>query len=300
MADPSACGFPDLDGPDRVGVQPGVALTPVNGTVTLSTPGQVYENKLVTGMIRVTASNVTVRNVKLIATDDYYGIVSQSSNLTVENTEIDHQGRLGAPGGGDFYAIGTQHYTARHVYIHDGSDCLGMSGVNTTIAVTVEDSLCAVGPDSNDDGWPDGGAQHLSNGPLPPSPGTPTYCYSGGGQHFDGFQSDGGTGITLRHNVVRNPCSQTSAILMSSNTAAISNVTIADNLLAGGGFSLYCAGSTNQSAMSNESVTGNRVARTYWTQGGYYAPDAYCGAGWSDTWSANVWDEDGSALPRNG
>ena len=71
MADPSACGYPDVE---TVGVKPGVALTPVSGTVTLSKAGQVYENKVVTGSISVTAPNVTIRNVKVIATDEWYAI----------------------------------------------------------------------------------------------------------------------------------------------------------------------------------------------------------------------------------
>jgi hypothetical protein len=35
--DPSACGYPDLDGTTPVGVQAGHTLTPVNDYVTLST-----------------------------------------------------------------------------------------------------------------------------------------------------------------------------------------------------------------------------------------------------------------------
>ena len=64
------------------------------------------------------------------------------------------------------------------------------------------------GPDADDDGWPDGTA--FCNGP----------------EHFDGFQSDGGHDIT--HSPQHDPQSvwQTSDILMSSNTAGISNVTI--------------------------------------------------------------------------
>ena len=67
-------------------------------------------------------------------------------------------------------------------------------------AVVIEDSLCSLGPDANSDGWAD----------------TTTFC--GGGDHFDGIQSDGGNQVVLRHNTIRNPCSQTSNILLSSNT----------------------------------------------------------------------------------
>jgi hypothetical protein len=311
MPNPSACGYPDLDGPDQVGVTPGITLTPVNSFVTLSTDGQIYENKLVTGQIRVTARNVIIRNVKLIATDNYYGILSQGQNLTVEHTEITRTsgGRgtppvLGDGSGGDFYGIGTQNYSARWVYVHNLSDCFGLSGVNVAINITIQDSLCAVGVDSNNNGFPDGGTydggqQHQSNGTFPPSPATPSYCYSGGGsaqEHFDGLQSDGGTNITLIHNTVRNACSETSAINMSSNTASVSNVNISNNLIAGGGFTLYCGGINDPNSVTNETVSNNRISNAYWSNGGYYGPLAYCGAGFADTFSGNVWDETGASI----
>ena len=50
MEDPSVCGYPDVE---NTGVLPGVARQTVNGDVTLSTAGQVYENKTVFGTINV-------------------------------------------------------------------------------------------------------------------------------------------------------------------------------------------------------------------------------------------------------
>ncbi len=244
-----------------------MALTAVSGTVTLSTPGQVYENKLVTGRIVVTAPNVTIRNVKLVATDQNYAIqafgwVGDPSGLLVEDTEIDLNGRLGIKG------IAFDGYTARRVFFHNGSDCAHMEH-----DVLVEDSLCVSGPDTNSDGWPDGTA--FCNGP----------------EHFDGFQSDGGANLRLRHNTIRVPCSQTSAILMSTNTKPIRDVTIADNLMAGGGYTLYCNAGPD---VPNQTVTGNRFARTYYAKSGYWGATTGCGA--ADVFSNNVWDDTGAAL----
>jgi hypothetical protein len=263
MQDPSACGFPDVE---NVGVIPGTTLTPVNGTVTLSTPGQVYENKLVTGSISVTAPNVTIRNVKLVATDQYYGIRAfgwqhNTDGLLVENVEIDLNGRTEIKG------IAFDGYTARKVFFHNGSDCAHFSS-----DVTIEDSLCVVGPDANDDGVPDNTS--FCNGP----------------EHFDGFQSDGGSNIVLRHNTIRVPCGQTSAILMSTNTSGIRNVTIQDNLMAGGGYTLYCNAGPD---VPNETVTGNRFARSYFSKGGYWGHKTGCDA--ADVFSSNVWDDTGSS-----
>jgi hypothetical protein len=259
-------------------VQPGVTLQKASGVVTLSTPGQVYENKELTGSIIVTAKNVTIRNVRLINTDPYYGIAVKSggsweasdANLLVDHVEI-NIGRLGDPGGGDYKGIAFNGYTLRHAFVHNGSDCTAM-GQN----VTIEDSFCVDGPDTNSDGVPD----------------NTSFC--GGSQHFDGFQSDGGNNITIRHNTLRNPCGQTSNILMSSNTSPISNVVIDNNLFGGGGYSLYCAGDSRGDRVTNITATNNRFAKTYFPKGGYWGPTAYCEE--ADKFSGNVWDDTSSSL----
>ena len=228
MPQPSACGFPDVS---TTGVKPGARLTRAAGTVTLSTPGEVYQNKSLRGSIVVTADHVTIRNVKLISTA-FYAIQSFNvRGLKVQDTEIDMGGHL------DARAISDDGFTLTRVFMHNGADCTTMGD-----AVTIEDSLCVLGPDANGDGWPD----------------STNFC--SGAEHFDGFQSDGGHDLVIRHNTIRNPCGQTSAILMSSNSAPISDVTITDNLLAGGGYTLYCNAGPD---IPNEKVTDNRVARTY-------------------------------------
>ena len=62
-------------------------------------------------------------------------------------------------------------------------------------------------------------------------------------------------GTTCRHNTIRNPYEQTSAILMSTNTSPISNVVIDHNLMSGGGYTVYCG--TDEGGM-----TPNRPTRT--------------------------------------
>ena len=100
----------------------GHALTPVSGNVTLSTPGQVYENKLVTGSITVTAPDVTIRNVKIVMTD-LYGI--RALGGPVERPGLARRGlrdRHGRPVRNN--GIAFNGYTARRVFFHNGSDCL--------------------------------------------------------------------------------------------------------------------------------------------------------------------------------
>jgi hypothetical protein len=262
------------------GVERGVRLSRVAGVVTLDDAGMVFADKLVVGSIRITAPDVTLRNVRVITTNDLYAIsvlpwANRDAGAVLDHVEIDLGGRMGDPTGGDLKGIAFSGYTARHVFIHNGSDCAHV-GEN----VVIEDSLCVVGPDADRDGWPD----------------NRVFCR--GAQHFDGFQSDGGDDITLRHNTIRNPCGQTSAVLMSSNTAPITDVVIEDNLMAGGGYTLYCAGDEDASRVRDETVTGNRFARTWYATGGGYGPMAHCGAGFADVYSGNVWDDTGAPIRR--
>jgi hypothetical protein len=267
MADPSVCGYPDVE---TAGVLPGVARQAVSGTVTLSTAGQVYENKTVTGSVVVTAPNVTIRNVKIINTAQWYSISSKSgtswnapnSNLTVDHVEIDANGFLELKG------IAFDGYTLKNSFFHNGADCAHF-GQN----VVIQDNLCVDGPDVNGDGWPDVGFG----------------CQDG--PHYDGFQSDGGANIRIIHNTIRIPCGQTSAILMSTNTSGIRDVTVSNNLMTGGGYTLYCDAGPALSGVN--SFTGNRFARTYFQRGGLYGPTTDCER---YPFTGNVWDDTNAAM----
>ncbi len=267
MAQPSACGFPDVG---TAGVKPGVARETVGHDVTLSTAGQVYENKTVLGTLSVTAPNVIVRNVKVVMSPGgAYGIEAfdwstNVSNLLLQDVEVDMNGTFGSSG------IAYGNFTAQRVFIHNGSDC-----VSFTHNATVKDSLCVVGPDTNGDAWPD----------------STSFC-NVGDYHFDGLQSDGGGGYLIDHNTIRNPCDQVSAIIMSTNSGPISNVTITNNLMAGGGYTLYC--NVSGIDVPNEVVTGNRFAKSFHPKGGEWGP--WTGCDDADAVSGNVWDETGAAL----
>jgi len=259
MPDPSVCGFPDVE---TTGVAPGTSLTPLNGVVTLSESGQVFENRQVTGSIVVTAPDVTIRNVKLIATDKFVGVRVSDGNVVLDHVEIDLNGNFGTRG------IAYGDYTVRNSFIHNGSDCAFFDR-----NVVIEDTLCVSGPDTDGDAWPD----------------NTSFC--NGGEHIDGFQFSGGGNITLRHNTVRNPCRQTSAILISNDpgvTDPIRDVTVADNLLGGGGYTLYCADPDD--TVASETVTGNRFSRIFFPKGGYWGRTAYCDD--VTTFAGNVWDDD--------
>jgi hypothetical protein len=266
MPDPSACGFPDVENTGLT-VSEG-SLTAVNGNVTLTTPGEVYENKLVHGQILVTAPNVTIRNVKVVcacagAIRSFPG-EGNTGGLVIEDSEIDLDGDVFGPG------IGSANFTARRVFFHNGGDC-GAVDDNTVI----EDSLCVLGPDATGDGVPD----------------STDFCRDPGDPHFDGFQTNGDDNAFL-HNTIRNPCPQTSAISVGRNDISTDNVQIRKNLMAGGGWTLYC--NSSEIDVTNEHVTGNRFAEPYFSRSGSYGPVTGCNL--ADTYTGNVWDDDNSTV----
>jgi hypothetical protein len=61
--------------------------------------------------------------------------------------------------------------------------------------------------------------------------------------------------------------------------------------MAGGGYTLYCNVGPD---VSNETITGNRFARSSHAKRGYWGPMTGCGQ--ADTYSGNVWDDTGSTV----
>ncbi len=266
---PHLCGWPDQT---NTGTLPGVSRDNVGTSVTLSTNGQVYENKTVAGSITVEANNVTIRNVKVTG-QIYINFGSTYTGLLIEDTEVDMNGNL------DTRGILYGNYTARRVFIHNGSDCAQMD-----FNVVIEDSFCAVGEDTNGDGWVDDES---------------AFCAAAAAAdlHLDGFQSDGGSNYVLDHNTIRNPCGSVSTILMSSNVGAISTVQISNNLVGGGGYTIYCAASGNAISGTN-SFTGNRFSKIWYPNGGEFGATTDCGSATGyGTISGNVWDNDNTPIP---
>src|SRR5262249_25127376 len=114
--------------------------------------------------------------------------------------------------------------------------------------------------------------------------------------HFDGFQTNGGNNLLVRHNTVRNPCDQTSTIALFDDQGETTEVTVDDNLLAGGGYTLYCP--SEHGVVASVRVTNNSVARTWFPTAGQWAATQTCE--YAGTFSGNVWDDTAAPLPVDG
>ncbi len=84
--------------------------------------------------------------------------------------------------------------------------------------------------------------------------------------HLDGIQADGGfSNLVIRHNTVINEEGQTAALMLDNYWGPIDNVVIDNNLLIGGGYTVYINEMAGQGgAVTNVTYTNNHVGKGYW------------------------------------
>jgi hypothetical protein len=136
----TACALPKYPTTSCTGVPSNTTLTTVSGNVTLSTPGQVLDAKLVTGDVIVSADNVIIKN------SEVHGTVRNinTKSFTVQDTLIGP-----VSGCNSYVGVGFENYTARRVQIRNFGDGFRVSGDN----ILIEDSyvkLCSNPGDHSD------------------------------------------------------------------------------------------------------------------------------------------------------
>jgi hypothetical protein len=215
--------------------------------------------------IDITATDVTIKNSRIIVAGETWGIaLRHARNATIQSNEIAGPAQLG-----------TNRLTVGIKDIY--SDSTGLRIIGNEI-------------------WNTGTGIQIDTGLIQDN-----YIHDLGykdGDHVNGTTSNGGTtSLVIRHNTVFNPHSQTDAISLFQDFGAQSNRVIDNNLMAGGGYTLYAgANPGKESTATNITVTNNRFARTYYANGGYYGPATAYRAGGGNVWSGNIWDDTGAAV----
>jgi hypothetical protein len=235
------------------------------GYVQVTGDGAVLSNLSVAGNINVAASNVTIKDVKVVNSGaDSMGIsLRHTSNVTIENSTI----------AGSDASSGRLMVGVKDVYGDDtGTQVLDDNIYQTGTGVQIY--------------------QGLIQG---------NYIHDLGfiaGDHVNGVTTNGGTSqLTIEHNTILNPYNQTDAVGLFEDFGVVANVTIDNNLLGGGGYSIY-GGNGSMGTPYNIKVTNNRFSTTVWPNGGLYGPVAYFNSSASgDVWSGNVWDSTGQTIP---
>jgi Right handed beta helix region len=278
-ATPSTCGYPDATNtgvpsgttlksvPAQVSSGPGWYYSATGNDVIVNVNGTVLSGLYIPYALVIDASNVTVKDVQVMTSGDFGIALTHTAGVTIENSTISGQnsttGRVGS-------AIDDVYGDSTGMVITDNN----ISYFKTAVQIST--------------GLAEGNYIH-----------DPGYV---AGDHTNGFFVNGGTEpLTIEDNTIFDSLAQTDAIsLDASSSGPVANKTVENNLLAGGGYTIY-GGDSLGNTISNIVIEGNRFGQQYFSLGGQYGPVAYfttaASAGTGNVWSNNIWDTTGQAIP---
>ena len=229
------------------------------GWVTVDGNGAALSGLYIPHNVDVTASNVTINNVQVVnGGPSSFGIsLRHTSNVTIENSTV----------------RGTNATTGR---------------VANAIDDLYGDSTGMVIKNNNISNWRTG--VQVSSGLV-----TGNYIHNPGylaGDHTNGIYDAGSTQpLAIEGNTIFNSFGQTDDITLEASGLGrpVANKTIENNLLAGGGYTIY-GGASKKNPTSNIVIRNNRFSQLYYRHSGKYGPVAYFNSGGrGNVWDGNIW-----------
>jgi hypothetical protein len=238
---------PSFPDATNTGLPAGVTLTPSGGLV-VTQAGAVISGLNITGQVSIEAPNVTIENCTI--TSSAWSVVSIADGITgtvIQNCDING---VGSGNDGSTGINGQGQFLNNDIYnVENG---ISVAGSNTTIQ---------------------GNYIHDLN--------------ASGSPHYDGIQIDGGvSNVLISHNSVINNHGQTSAVMIDNDFGAISNIQVSDNLLVGGGYTVYSDGRATSALITGVSFTNNHIGS------GQFGDNSFDNN--TPTYAGNV--DDGAAL----
>jgi hypothetical protein len=236
------------------------------GWVEVDGSGAVLKGLAISVNVDITASNVTLADDSIVTTGQGFGISLRHTNkVVIDHTEIYSP----AASGSDRLQAGIKDIYA--------------DSTNTVIEYS--------------DIWHTSTGIQISEGVLKDN-----YIHDPGyltGDHIDGIASDAGdsAGLTIEHNTIFISQEQTTAIGIFEDFGTQFDCLVTDNLLAGGGYTVYGGANPGGAQPSNIVITNNRFSRIYYSNGGYYGAGTDIDANVAgNVWSGNVWDGTGATV----
>lgn len=233
---------------DNTGPRTNQALSVHVGNLVVTQPYTVVEGLEIRGSLYIAASatGTVVRNVKVVWPDGQANpgdgvwamVDSRAQDVTIEDCVV---------AGSDLVQtginLGSGPSTVTRCEVTGVAD-----GINVNHDATVTDSYL----------------HHMSVGPS-------------GDWHTDTIQMNLGRNVVIRHNTIINEQIQTSAVGLWAELGAIDNVLVEDNLIGGGGFTIYAT--QVGYPMTNVRFVSNRFTTSVFALVGYWATDSdgYCG-----------------------
>ncbi len=204
-----ACGWP---GPANTGYPSGTTLRASSGR-TITADNTVIDGERINGSLTINAKNVTVRN----------SLINYSGS--------------GGGGSGGIKILAGASATIDHVEIDGNSAvhaCIWHEGAAMTVTAVnchdIEDGIFS---------WADTGNATSGNNFTIQNSYIHSFTAVEANGHVDGFQTEGAAGGLIRHNTFDVPASASGAISIWNGQKSSDNILVDDNLITGGGFSVY-------------------------------------------------------------
>ena len=233
--------------------------------MTVTSDGAVIEDLEVHGTVDVTGSNVTIQRVRVLAAGEGFGIaLRRTSNVVIQDSEI-----YGPDAGTNRLMVAIK-------------DIYGDSSGTRVL---------------RNDIWHVSTGIQIYGGLIQDN-----YIHDLGyksGDHLNGTTDNGGSNeqLILRHNTVFNQHHQTDAISLFQDFGRQTNRIIDNNLVAGGGYTIYGGANPGAPIPTGIKITNNRFSRIFFPNGGSYGPvTAFNSNGAGSEFSGNVWDDTGEPL----
>jgi hypothetical protein len=249
------------------------APTPSTTTTTTTPPATAWPDASNTGAkgtlakqsgdLTITTAGTTLQNVDIAGT-----VTVRADNVTLKNVKVSS---------GGFWVV---YNYGKNLTVTDAT----LTGTADTQASLAGDNITATRVNISGAG---DGAKLGSNSSLVDS-----YIHDLGGAaqgaHNDGIELTGAVNSKVTHNTILNSNGQTSAIMLSEYYGTgNANVLVQNNLLGGGGFTLYGGYESGKTLKTGLSVKDNQFTTRFFATSGYYGPVAYWDS--RNTWSGNTW-----------
>ena len=253
---PASCGFPNAS---NTGPGP-ASLTEHSGNISIRDNGVVISGWNLTGSLDVYANNVTIINSR-ITSSNWWGVNLRAGHtgLRVLHSYITAAPGKGPDNGGEDYAVSNSSGGSVEVGWCD------LSVFGNTIST---------------------GHGYIHDNYVHDL--VPFINHSGYYQHTDAVIANGNDtqGLHVEHNTLLNPIDvdhgASAAIGLYPDDGPVTDITVKDNWLAGGAYTLYGGGA----GAARMVVSGNIFSDQYWPQSGFYGPIAH----WNAGGTGNRWD----------
>jgi hypothetical protein len=245
------CGWP---GPANTGYPVGQTFTNTS-TRTISANNTVINGERITGNLTITGQNVTIKNSLILYSGSGGGGSGAIKILAGGSATIDH--------------VEINGQTAVHTCIwHEGAS-LTVKAVNCH---NVEDGIFSW---ESDNGVDNGNGDNFTI--------EDSYIHDLGGNesngHLDGYQTEGAKNGVIRHNTFGISADASGAISIWDSLKSSNNILVENNLISGGGFSIYAedyspSEATNSSP--NNPVGGYTVTNIVYTNNKFSTIHSSC------------------------